>query len=634
MEACGSCNIFDDLGDEEVYAHNLAVFPYDLTYKLSANFECSWVCWWRMAKRRARARLRVDMFKLLFVKITYILQIVTLFLLLPTGAMATPFTMTVPGTGVALPGEYPEAGGVAIVLTGVNGNIYYQFSDPTGAFFGFQYSGSPAAFRGNPFTINDPIPLDCGFRTCTDYFGGAIARADIRFTAYDGDTQRNGFDENDIFLIINGVSVGNWSGMTTQVTNETGTSSIGSNDGFRTGFGNNTLNTGWFSSTNATMLGNILATGQTTTQVFDRDPDDNYWDFRYGNSLPDETLRTIAPGYELEKSRDIADLTYATVGQTINYEYIVRNIGSVDISDVSVVDDKITSPNTVSCNTTFLAKTATGGTAQEAICSASYVVTQADIDGGTLTNIAVATGTPEFGSLGALQDQVTLTGPAYNSQLTLEKVASPQTFSAVGQQVTYTLTVSNTGNTTLTNVVVTDPKLPSLSCTAPTLTPLSPSNTVNFATCQGTYTVTQTDIDRADQGLPLDNTASATARDPKNKAVTATAVESIIGPDVLPALTVEKLSTTLTYAAVGDVINYQIKVTNTGIMTWPQAPVITDALTGGATCPVGPVAPYATVTCTASYTVQQIGRCHSRNPALRDLAQYFNAVQLAFAHNH
>ena len=94
------------------------------------------------------------MFKLLFVKITYILQIVTLFLLLPTGAMATPFTMTVPGTGVALPGEYPEAGGVAIVLTGVNGNIYYQFSDPTGAFFGFQYSGSPAAFRGNPFTFH------------------------------------------------------------------------------------------------------------------------------------------------------------------------------------------------------------------------------------------------------------------------------------------------------------------------------------------------------------------------------------------------------------------------------------------------------------------------------------------------
>lgn len=182
----------------------------------------------------------------------------------------------------------------------------------------------------------------------------------MRFTAYDGDTQSGGFDENDISLIMNGVRVGSWSGMTTQVTNNTGTSSIGGNNGFVTGFGNNTLNTGWFSSTNPTLLGNILTTGRTTTQVFDVDPDDNYWDFRYGNSLASEAFRTIAPGYELEKTRDIASLTYATVGQVINYKYIVRNIGSVDISNVTVVDDKITAPNTVSCNRSFLGKTAAG----------------------------------------------------------------------------------------------------------------------------------------------------------------------------------------------------------------------------------------------------------------------------------
>ncbi|WP_143526302.1 hypothetical protein [Roseivivax lentus] len=80
-----------------------------------------------------------------------------------TLAGATPFTSTVPGTSIVLPDGYPEAGGVAIVLQGVNGNLYYQFSDPDGAFVGFQNNGQPAAFRGNPFTINDPIALDCGF---------------------------------------------------------------------------------------------------------------------------------------------------------------------------------------------------------------------------------------------------------------------------------------------------------------------------------------------------------------------------------------------------------------------------------------------------------------------------------------
>jgi len=36
------------------------------------------------------------------------------------------------------------------------------------------------------------ISLDCGFASCTDYFGGSIARMDIRFSAFDGDTQVGG----------------------------------------------------------------------------------------------------------------------------------------------------------------------------------------------------------------------------------------------------------------------------------------------------------------------------------------------------------------------------------------------------------------------------------------------------------
>ena len=86
-------------------------------------------------------------------------------------ALATTYTMTVPGTSITLPAGYPEAGGVAVVLVGANGNVYYQFSDPSGAFVGYQYTGTPTAFHGNPFTINSPISLDCGFSTCATYFG-------------------------------------------------------------------------------------------------------------------------------------------------------------------------------------------------------------------------------------------------------------------------------------------------------------------------------------------------------------------------------------------------------------------------------------------------------------------------------
>ena len=116
---------------------------------------------------------------------------------IPQRVQATPFTMTVPGTTLSLPAGYPEAGGVAFVLVGVNGNVYYQFSNPTGAFVGFQNSGTPVAFRGNPFTINNPLTLDCGYSSCSTYFGGALSNVYIRFTADDGDTQVGGLAELD-----------------------------------------------------------------------------------------------------------------------------------------------------------------------------------------------------------------------------------------------------------------------------------------------------------------------------------------------------------------------------------------------------------------------------------------------------
>ena len=290
-------------------------------------------------------------------------------------AEATPFTTTVPGLGIQLPSAYPEAGGIAIVMIGVNGQIYYQFSDPDGAFRGFNSNGQPTQFRGNPFTVNDPIPLDCGITSCTDYFGGAIAEVHIRFSAFDGDTQPNGFDENDISLILNGVNVGSWSGLTTERTNNAGTVS----QGFTTGFGNNTFNTGWFNSTDPALLQSLLTTGQTSTQVLDDDPNDNFWDFRRGNSLTNEALRTVAPGYEFEKTTTATD--FSTVGETITYTYRVTNIGSVNINNLTIFDDQVDAQGgVVTCDTSTINETTNGGSAEVATCTATYTVTQEDID--------------------------------------------------------------------------------------------------------------------------------------------------------------------------------------------------------------------------------------------------------------
>lgn len=417
------------------------------------------------------------MFKLLLVLLT------TLFCAgFGNYAHATPFTQNVPGTNLSLPAQYPEAGGVAFVLVGQNGNVYYQFSNPVGAFRGFQNNGTPAAFNGNPFTINNPLTLDCGFASCTDYFGGGLANVYIRFSAYDGDTQVNGFDEDDISLRLNGFNVGNWSDITTDITNTAGTQ----NFGLVQGFGNNTFNTGWFSTTNSALLSNILTTGQTTTQVFDSDPNDNYWDFRHGSNLANNDIVTVAPGYTLEKVG--SPTAFTAVGETITYTFTVTNIGSVPIRQLAVADEKITTP--ITCDKVVINDTNPGGTADFATCTGTYQITQEDFDLKEVVNVAQATGVPDFSELGTLSDESTVTGPDATPVLFVEKTTPLATFGNAGTTVPYSFLIRNDGDVTLSNFTVSDSLIPSLVCNVPDLAP-----TEDF-TCSGNYTVLQSDVVR------------------------------------------------------------------------------------------------------------------------------------------
>ncbi|WP_299030919.1 hypothetical protein [uncultured Sulfitobacter sp.] len=507
-------------------------------------------------------------------------------------ADATNFTSTVPGTSLSLPSEYPEAGGVAFVLVGVNGNVYYQFSDPTGAFVGYQNNGSPRAFRGNPFTINDPIQLDCGFSSCSDYFGGALSNVYIRFSAYDGDTQVGGFDEDEITLRLNGFTVGNWSDVRTEITNTSGTTGFGQVDGF----GNRTFNTGWFSSTNSALMANILTTGQTSTQVFDQSPNDNYWDFTRGPTLGNTDIVTVAPGYTLDKSADRT--AFSAVGETVNYTYTVTNIGSVPIRQLAVQDDRISS---VSCNKSIIRDTNPGGVADFAVCTASYEITQEDYDNQEITNIASATGVPDFGNLGSLTDTVTVTGPAANPVLFVEKSTTLNSFGNAGTSVPYSFLIRNDGDVTLRNFTVSDSLIPSLTCNVPDLAP-----TEDF-TCVGSYTVLQSDVDDfvANPADELSNTITVSADTPLDGRITQTDTVDLPGPAADVSLELTKTALTSDYDAVGDVISYQLVVRNTGNVSFPAAPVVTDPSAGAVTCPAGRVLPGNSVTCTASYSVMQ-----------------------------
>lgn len=83
-------------------------------------------------------------------------------------------------------------------------------------------------------------------------------------------------------------------------------------------------------------------------------------------------------------------------------------------------------------------------------------------------------------------------------------------YTGSGDTLTYSFTVINTGNVTLTNLIVTDTSLPGLNLTGTPISSLVPteSNTTNYT---ATYVLTQADVDAGG----VENIAEVSATDPK-----------------------------------------------------------------------------------------------------------------------
>ncbi len=85
-------------------------------------------------------------------------------------------------------------------------------------------------------------------------------------------------------------------------------------------------------------------------------------------------------------------VTTAIAGVVITYEYVVANTGNVDLTNVTVADDRIAT-SAIDCDTSTSGVQPTiAGLPQgaSATCAADYTVTPADAEAGTVTNIAIA----------------------------------------------------------------------------------------------------------------------------------------------------------------------------------------------------------------------------------------------------
>ena len=276
-------------------------------------------------------------------------------------------------------------------------------------------------------------------------------------------------------------------------------------------------------------------------------------------------------------------------GQNVTYSFVVTNTGNVTLTGVGV-SDPLPGLGPITCPAaTLLPGIAT-------TCTATYVVTAADMNAGSILNTAAAHGTPPTGADVTDTDSAAVTAIAAPA-IQIVKTANPTSVAIAGETVNYTFVVTNTGNVSLTGVAVTDP--------LPGLTPISCPGTTLAAgasmTCTASYAVTLADINAGG----VANTASVTGHPPTGPAVSDTDTASVTVVQT-PAISLVKGSSAASVSAAGQSMTYTLTVTNTGNVTLTSV-TVTDPLPGlsAISCPLSVLAPGGSTTCTASMTVTQ-----------------------------
>ena len=173
------------------------------------------------------------------------------------------------------------------------------------------------------------------------------------------------------------------------------------------------------------------------------------------------------------------------------------NTGNVTLTDVTVTDPLVA----VVGGPITLAPGATDTTT----FTATYAITQVDIDNGNVTNQATAEGTTPAGDTVTdlsdddvlTEDDPTVTELCQNGSIALIKFGEipPNPFNGTGCPVPgdiieYTFTVVNTGNVSLSNVMITDPLVAVIG--GPITLAAGATVTSTFT---ATYVITQADVD-------------------------------------------------------------------------------------------------------------------------------------------
>ncbi|WP_196889934.1 gliding motility-associated C-terminal domain-containing protein, partial [Aureivirga sp. CE67] len=208
----------------------------------------------------------------------------------------------------------------------------------------------------------------------------------------------------------------------------------------------------------------------------DDDTDGNTEDDKTELVIPD-TVSLDEPSLDVEKTAEIQDNGDGKlgVGDTIVYTISVENIGNVTLGNITIEDiftNALGETLTLTSEPEFLDATlgSTEGIIQVgeiAIYTATYIITQEDVDVGGVNNVAIASGeTPNGTSVtdasndgddtdGNIEDDPTEI--IFDSLFEISLLKEVDNLSpVVGNNVIFTITLMNEGDVTATNVTISE----------------------------------------------------------------------------------------------------------------------------------------------------------------------------------
>jgi len=251
----------------------------------------------------------------------------------------------------------------------------------------------------------------------------------------------------------------------------------------------------------------------------------------------DETyVNVLKPAISVDKTAT----RWVHVGETINYEMTVKNIGDAALHAVSLEDPMCDSP-----------PVRTSGSGDTLAVGASWTYSCSRVaragDGDPIVNTVVAYGTDEGNK--TVQDEATASTDVLHPAISVEKTATEMVH--VGDPVQYSMVVTNTGDTDLFGFAIDDPKCESVPVSEDADSVLSPEEVWHFS-C--THVAADSDAN------PIVNRVDVSASDRLEQEVSNfdTASTEILKP----AIGVTKTGPAQLH--VGDSADYTIVVTNPG----------------------------------------------------------------------